>query len=319
MECIVSDFTDWRNTARQLLQAGIHPNNVRFTGENATSDLFSAHTNHKDSNTAPESNVSNSANLNISQQFIKDAHWVSHHSSPDRWQLLYSLAWRQLFEDRYIMNNPVDHSVRLFSDWRKSVNRDYHKMKAFLRFQSIADFSGLDKHYTAAEIIEPETLHSKPKNTQTKDSATKNTSKSCAKQPQLNEISSTQEHFIAWFEPEHFIVPLASQFFAKRFSNMSWSILTPYECAHWHEGRLIFTDGATRPPLPEDKTEQLWLQYYGSIFNPARVKVKAMQAEMPKKYWKNLPESQLIQSLLQRAMSRVDGMVNSRPPNSHPD
>ena len=61
--------------------------------------------------------------------------------------------------------------------------------------------------------------------------------------------------------------------------------------------------------MPEDKVEELWLQYYGSIFNPARVKVKAMQSEMPKKYWKNVPEAQLIQSLLQRAMARVDNMV----------
>ncbi|MGO7668145.1 DUF4130 domain-containing protein, partial [Rhizobium ruizarguesonis] len=30
--------------------------------------------------------------------------------------------------------------------------------------------------------------------------------------------------------------------------------------------------------------DDLWRTYYASIFNPARLKLKAMQAEMPKKY-----------------------------------
>ena len=46
--------------------------------------------------------------------------------------------------------------------------------------------------------------------------------------------------------------------------------------------------------LFDDDAEALWLTYYRSIFNPARLKVKAMQTEMPKKYWRNLPEAALI-------------------------
>ncbi|MEV9012116.1 DUF4130 domain-containing protein, partial [Klebsiella pneumoniae] len=55
----------------------------------------------------------------------------------------------------------------------------------------------------------------------------------------------------------------------------------------------------------------LWLTYYASIFNPARGKVKAMQAEMPKKYWKNLPEAALIADLLAQAPARVAAMAAS--------
>jgi hypothetical protein len=36
-------------------------------------------------------------------------------------------------------------------------------------------------------------------------------------------------------------------------------------------------------------------------FQPARVKVHAMQVEMPKKYWRNLPEATLIPELLHEA------------------
>jgi uracil-DNA glycosylase family protein len=64
----------------------------------------------------------------------------------------------------------------------------------------------------------------------------------------------------------------------------------------------------------------LWLTYYASIFNPARLKVKAMQAEMPKKYWKNLPEAALIPELVAAAPSRVAAMAEAEmraPPAFH--
>ena len=36
-----------------------------------------------------------------------------------------------------------------------------------------------------------------------------------------------KSHYVAWFEPEHHIVELAAPFFARRFADMAWSILTP--------------------------------------------------------------------------------------------
>lgn len=104
--------------------------------------------------------------------------------------------------------------------------------------------------------------------------------------------------FVAWFEPEHLIVQRMAPFFKKRFANMRWSILTPDACAHWHHKKLFFTTGVSKAMAPEaDDFEHLWLTYYKNIFNPARLKEKAMQSEMPKKYWKNLPEAALIPEL----------------------
>ncbi|MCY7398164.1 MAG: UdgX family uracil-DNA binding protein, partial [Sphingomonas bacterium] len=51
--------------------------------------------------------------------------------------------------------------------------------------------------------------------------------------------------------------------------------------------------------------------YYASIFNPARVKVKAMTKEMPKKYWKNMPETALIGELLAGAQKREAAMIET--------
>ncbi len=107
------------------------------------------------------------------------------------------------------------------------------------------------------------------------------------------------EIFVAWFEPDHHIVERTAPFFARRFTGMRWSIVTPRQSAHWDGESLTFGDGANRRDCPDgDALEEHWRVYYSSIFNPARLKVRAMKAEMPTKYWRNLPESRLIPELI---------------------
>jgi DNA polymerase len=122
------------------------------------------------------------------------------------------------------------------------------------------------------------------------------------------------EHFVAWYEPDHHIVEAATPFFARRFANLVWTILTPERSAHWANGELVFGPGATRADAPaEDELESMWLSYYASIFNPARPKPKAMRAEMPKRFWHNLPEAQLIAPLLAGAEERTQEMIAKAP------
>lgn len=71
--------------------------------------------------------------------------------------------------------------------------------------------------------------------------------------------------------------------------------------------------GQSKPALPEDASEHLWLTYFRNIFNPARLKVKAMQSEMPKKYWKNMPEAAAIPDLIASAPERVRRMNEAAP------
>ena len=124
------------------------------------------------------------------------------------------------------------------------------------------------------------------------------------------------EHYVAWFEPEHPVVERAAPFFAERFASMRWSILTPRACAHWDGASLAFTPGVPRSAAPTgDALESLWRTYYASVFNPARVKTGAMRAEMPVRYWRNLPEAELIAPLTRDAPARVRRMIEeqSRP------
>lgn len=123
---------------------------------------------------------------------------------------------------------------------------------------------------------------------------------------------STEEgRYVAWFEPDHHIVEPAAGFFRRRFATMRWSILTPDRCAHWDRGADVwFSDGVSRAAAPVgDAFEDAWRRYYRSIFNPARLKVHAMRAEMPKKYWKNLPEAAEIPDLIRQAPARASAMI----------
>ncbi len=118
------------------------------------------------------------------------------------------------------------------------------------------------------------------------------------------------ERFVAWFEPEHHILQAEAEFFVRRFAAMQWSILTPEASAHWDGTCLHFGPGGRRADAPaEDAQEDLWRAYYAAIFNPARLKPDAMRAEMPVRYWKNLPEAREIPRLLAEAPQRAAAMV----------
>ncbi len=93
---------------------------------------------------------------------------------------------------------------------------------------------------------------------------------------------------------------------------MTWSILTPYRSAHWNGEELSFTAGAARADVPDDdRLEAYWRAYFSSIFNPARLKIGAMTSEMPRKYWRNLPEAAAIPELIRGAAARVATMVET--------
>jgi uracil-DNA glycosylase len=118
------------------------------------------------------------------------------------------------------------------------------------------------------------------------------------------------DHYVAWFEPDHHILRANAAFFVNRFANMRWSILTPQGSLHWDCKVLNEGPPAQRGDAPaDDASEDLWRTYYASIFNPARLKIGAMLKEMPRRYWKNMPEAALIPELIAGAQAREAAMV----------
>ncbi|HEY9039875.1 MAG TPA: UdgX family uracil-DNA binding protein [Roseovarius sp.] len=119
--------------------------------------------------------------------------------------------------------------------------------------------------------------------------------------------------FAAWFEPTHYTLEMNAGFFEGRFADMDWRIVTPDVTAIYEQGEVRLEPGQAAPQLPEDASEELWLTYFRNIFNPARLKVNAMTSEMPRKYWKNLPEAAAIPGLIANAPARARAMAAAAP------
>jgi DNA polymerase len=122
-----------------------------------------------------------------------------------------------------------------------------------------------------------------------------------------------EEWFVAWHRSDHRVARLVAPFFVDRFSSMRWTILTPDESLCWDLHKLQFGPGSNRLSAPDrDELEEMWKSYYVSTFNPARIKLKAMQAEMPRRYWSTLPETETIETMLAEAPKRVADMARHR-------
>ncbi|WP_227815167.1 UdgX family uracil-DNA binding protein [Nitrogeniibacter aestuarii] len=120
------------------------------------------------------------------------------------------------------------------------------------------------------------------------------------------------ERYLAWFEPDHYIVDAVAPFFAKRFAGMRWAIFTPKGCVEWDGTALCHAPGCASPPFALDTTDSgEWLAYYESTFNPARANPDQMRREMPVRYWKNLPEARSIPRLLNEAQARTTTMTEA--------
>ena len=246
------DFNDWRREARTLLQSEVPPQEVVWSStEDSQNELFSFQ---------KTSVLQSSPNreIKVPAEFVAKAKLVYAYRSDDTPAFLYRLLWRSVYEEKHLFKISIDADVAEFESRFRSVTRDMHKMKAFVRFREV------------------------------------------------------EGRFIAWHGPDHRIIRLVAPFFADRFNGMNWSILTEDECAHWDQESITFTDGLPQSGAPShDAAENLWKTYYKSIFNPARIKLKAMTKELPVRYWRSLPETGLISELLRTAPERLQGFYEA--------
>jgi probable DNA metabolism protein len=121
------------------------------------------------------------------------------------------------------------------------------------------------------------------------------------------------DHYVAWHQPDHPVLRLATPFFVERFAALRWSILTPDASAHWDGETLRFGCGITQREAPnDDRLEAVWRAYYAATFNPARINPTAMQAQLPGRFWKGLPESRLITPLTQAVRATVGRVMETR-------
>ncbi|WP_009959312.1 UdgX family uracil-DNA binding protein [Verrucomicrobium spinosum] len=250
-------FAAWHRVARRALQAEWAWDTVLW--EDASDSQLALGLLDETPASVAQAAVS-APTYSVPKAFMDMARTVACHRSAHRWSLLYRVLWRITHGEHHLLKVAVDPDVHELHTMEKSVRRDVHKMRAFVRFREV--------------------------------------------------VHEGQVLYVAWFEPQHHILELNAPFFIDRFAGMQWSILTPERCLHWDGVKATYTPGVSRHEAPTgDAMESLWLQYYAHIFNPARVKTHAMLAEMPMKYWRNLPEAAIIPTLLEQASPRVEVMM----------
>lgn len=121
-----------------------------------------------------------------------------------------------------------------------------------------------------------------------------------------------RETYIAWHKTEHLIMELGTPFFVRRFGDKPWSIFSPDASAHWDMQELKFAEGMAEHEFNhQDEFDEVWKTYYKSIFNPARLNLKMMRAEMSPKYWSSMPETSLIQELIRETPQRLQAMAQA--------
>lgn len=250
-------FEEWRNAARKCLIQNLSPDLILWQDKTSDfqNDLFARISDEK-------RNCSEKI-ISIPKAFIEKASVAICYKSEDRFDFLYRLLWRIVYEDKNLLLKINDDDIIQFGRMLKAVYRDAYKIKAYVRFREIID--------------------------------------------------NDEPLYISWYEPEHYSLEIPLNFFTTRFANMRWVIITPYKAVYWDKMTLRFCNNPDPALFPkEDRFEEYWCTYYASIFNPARVKRQAMLNQMPKKYWKNMPETKLIDGLLKDSRERVNNMFKNQ-------
>ena len=312
------DFQAFREAAREALRQGFRPEELDLQDATVPTTLSLI----ADTEALPTGTPIHTPHA--SRAFLDAAKYAACHRDPQRWNLLYRLLYR-LQTERNLLKIEVDPDVDHLQRLEGQVRRDLHKMHAFVRFRKVLEPGVPHLSGPRPVVIDEPVLvdtgsrelheeHHLLLATPTPFGETRTEIPECW--PEIDaateEVTENCEHFIAWYQPDHRILPLAAPFFAERFAILRWSILTPDASVSWNPvtERLTFSSGLPRESAPaDDELETLWRTYYASIFNPARLNPDAMRAEMPTRYWKDLPEVALLPDLITRANTRVAAMV----------
>jgi DNA polymerase len=115
-------------------------------------------------------------------------------------------------------------------------------------------------------------------------------------------IDAGPPRFVAWYEPRHDVLPQVAEHFISRMGKVSWMIATPEASVLWDGHTLHNTGPLVRDAADlEDTGEALWLTYYRSVFNPARLNTDVMHQHIQSDRWKNLPEAKIVPQMVSDA------------------
>jgi DNA polymerase len=128
------DIVGFREEARSLLAHQVPPDEVHWMAEAQNCEQFT------EANPAANRGaaVPKAASAIVPASFQRLCDVVVMHHDPERFALLYRLLWRLVHEPG-LRNNPVDADMLHAHQMGQAVRRDVHKMKAFVRFETVRD------------------------------------------------------------------------------------------------------------------------------------------------------------------------------------
>ncbi len=126
-----TDFLGWRRAARHAFLAKIEPAQLVFT-VGSGDDLL-----------ANEPLPVNDSKIIVPTAFAELATTVILARDPQRFALLYRLLWRIKHNAPDLMDDAADRDLAKALALQKSIGRDIHKMRAFLRFREVPDDKGI--------------------------------------------------------------------------------------------------------------------------------------------------------------------------------
>ena len=139
----VPTFAAWRQQSRPPLRERVAPQEIVWQPEDQPqTSLFG---NDVPAASAP---VKAQSTVTLPRAFLSLAEAAACHADPARWDLLYRVAFRLSGGEPRLLEDAADPSVHQLRRMASAVERDVHKMQAFVRFRRVAAADG-GEHFVA--------------------------------------------------------------------------------------------------------------------------------------------------------------------------
>lgn len=136
------DLDAWGATAKRALASGVAPGDIEWTDpEDGQQRLYE----HAEPGSPPGVHV---VAVHVPREFVALARAAICHRDVVKWKVLYRVLWRVHADERSLLAHPLDDDVVALRALVKGVQRDAHKMKAFVRFRRVVDPAS-DESYIA--------------------------------------------------------------------------------------------------------------------------------------------------------------------------
>jgi probable DNA metabolism protein len=130
------DFETWKRKTKQMLNQNVHPREILWQNANdeKTQKLLESSNEIQDESSYKV--------YKVSRSLIQLAEIVSLHKDSQKWELLYSVLWRTLHGEPFLLDGETDFEVRWLLLMRKQVRREIRKIKTFVRFKKASTAKG---------------------------------------------------------------------------------------------------------------------------------------------------------------------------------